>query len=353
MSQPSASRFSRRTRRCRPSRGRRSTPSPAERSIPGVCVDLSGEWDAISGWNAVDFERRAGGDSVQLAHADQFCNSGWISAGTGDTERESVRATSSISWWKWIARQRRNKPRTSGSPDQSRRHSCKSALVAPAVLRPVFLRASQSCKMTGTVTISLLVLILLGAMLFLLPYLHAAPFLLHDHRRCPDFQRAKPAAPYRAAYHVQIAGVLVVSLLAVFAFSGAAMVWAELLLALGGAAAFLYARSKVPRYSPEAVAKSSSLQVKNICRDGFLWALPPFLFLPAAAAWLRAHWSEIPVRFPYHWNAHGEPDSWTMQKRARRLWSAALLRRNHAVGADDERRRHSMARAARSSDWPR
>jgi uncharacterized membrane protein len=39
-------------------------------------------------------------------------------------------------------------------------------------------------------------------------------------------------------------------------------------------------------------------------------ALGPFLILAAAAAWLAAHWPQIPPRFPVHWNAAGEVNGW-------------------------------------------
>jgi len=42
-----------------------------------------------------------------------------------------------------------------------------------------------------------------------------------------------------------------------------------------------------------------------------LWAqLGPFAILAAAAVYLHAHWSQIPVRFPVHWTFDGRPDRW-------------------------------------------
>jgi len=97
------------------------------------------------------------------------------------------------------------------------------------------------------------------------------------------------------------------------AFPNAALVVAELLPALGGGAAFLYARSLVPRYSlmPEAVREAGFGTGEEHLPRWILLALPPFLFPLAVAAWLRAHWSELPARFPVHSNAHGEADAWT------------------------------------------
>lgn len=39
-------------------------------------------------------------------------------------------------------------------------------------------------------------------------------------------------------------------------------------------------------------------------------ALGPFLILAAAAAWLTAHWDQIPPRFPAHWSASGAANGW-------------------------------------------
>jgi uncharacterized membrane protein len=166
--------------------------------------------------------------------------------------------------------------------------------------------------MNGAMTISLLVLVLFGATMFLLPYFTLRRFFF-TITVAPGFPASKAGISILRGYHWRIAAIFAVSLLAVFAFPNAGLVLAELLPALGGGAAFLYARSKVPRYSvmPEAVREANLGAGEEHLPRWILSALPPFLFPLAAAAWLRAHWSEIPVRFPYHWNAHGEADAWT------------------------------------------
>jgi uncharacterized membrane protein len=42
-----------------------------------------------------------------------------------------------------------------------------------------------------------------------------------------------------------------------------------------------------------------------------LLALAPIAALGAVALWLRAHWAEIPERFPVHWGLNGQPDGWS------------------------------------------
>ena len=52
-------------------------------------------------------------------------------------------------------------------------------------------------------------------------------------------------------------------------------------------------------------------------------ALPPFAAPLAAAAWLRAHWDEIPQRFPVHFDFAGHPSRW-MEKSARGVYGPLL-----------------------------
>jgi uncharacterized membrane protein len=44
--------------------------------------------------------------------------------------------------------------------------------------------------------------------------------------------------------------------------------------------------------------------------EGPGWELPPFLIVGATAAYLVAHWSEIPARFPIHYDLAGNPNGW-------------------------------------------
>jgi uncharacterized membrane protein len=42
-----------------------------------------------------------------------------------------------------------------------------------------------------------------------------------------------------------------------------------------------------------------------------LWAIPSFLLPAAGAAYVRAHWNEIPARFASHYGFDGRPNGWT------------------------------------------
>ena len=42
-----------------------------------------------------------------------------------------------------------------------------------------------------------------------------------------------------------------------------------------------------------------------------LWlSVPPIAWLVGVAAYLQAHWSDVPERFPVHWGADGQPNGW-------------------------------------------
>jgi uncharacterized membrane protein len=49
-------------------------------------------------------------------------------------------------------------------------------------------------------------------------------------------------------------------------------------------------------------------------------ALPPFAIPLAVGLYLRAHWDEIPARYPDHFNLAGEPDHW-VEKSVRAVFS--------------------------------
>jgi len=179
--------------------------------------------------------------------------------------------------------------------------------------------------MNGIITVSLLLLALVGATLFLLPYFSSRRFYF-TITVAPGFPASEAGRSIMRGYHTQVAVILAASALVVAAIPYAALVASEVLLGLGGGAAFLYARSKVSRYSvaPETVREAGLSADEEHLPRWILWALPPFLFPAAAGLWLRAHWSEIPVRFPYHWNAHGEPNRWAIRSE-RAVYGPLLL----------------------------
>lgn len=60
-----------------------------------------------------------------------------------------------------------------------------------------------------------------------------------------------------------------------------------------------------------------------------LWLLlPPFLALVATALFLHAHWDQLPLQFPVHWGADGQPNRWANRDwlgvYGPLLWGAAM-----------------------------
>jgi len=80
---------------------------------------------------------------------------------------------------------------------------------------------------------------------------------------------------------------------------------------IAGMAAFLRERNMVRRLAPaESDVREADLSAGD---EQLPWwislALPPFAAVLAAGMYLRAHWAEIPQRFPVHYGVNG-PDRW-------------------------------------------
>lgn len=81
---------------------------------------------------------------------------------------------------------------------------------------------------------------------------------------------------------------------------------------IGAFLAFQLARRKV---MPRGVQPSTQREARLAPRargipGAALLHLGPFALLGAGALHLRAHWDEIPLRFPVHWGINGQPDGW-------------------------------------------
>lgn len=82
--------------------------------------------------------------------------------------------------------------------------------------------------------------------------------------------------------------------------------------AVGAAAVFAVVRRGVlPFAAPSSVVRSAPLEpTREGLPGGIVSILVPLGMLAATALYLRAGWSEIPARFPAHWNIDGTPDRW-------------------------------------------
>ena len=135
----------------------------------------------------------------------------------------------------------------------------------------------------------------------------------------PGFRTSEPGRAALRRYHWWVAGAIVISALAALSLAQDSGDQAVLLPAflplVTGLAAFLRERSHVRKHAaPSAGVREADLSGEHDHLPHWIvLALPPFAAPVAAAAYLRAHWSEIPARFPVHWNAHNQPNRWALK----------------------------------------
>ncbi len=86
------------------------------------------------------------------------------------------------------------------------------------------------------------------------------------------------------------------------------------LLVLNGACFGVYYRTRrlVLAYAvaPTSIREARIDAPARRIPGGWIGASGPFAVLAASAAYLGAHWQQIPARLPLHWNLNGQPDVW-------------------------------------------
>ena len=104
-----------------------------------------------------------------------------------------------------------------------------------------------------------------------------------------------------------------------------AMIAAMAIPSCAGFASFLRARDQVRCYSESRRTREADLSTASDHLPRWaLLALPPFAGPVIAAAWLRAHWDELPERFPVHWDLAGQPNRWA-EKTTRGVYGPLLF----------------------------
>lgn len=106
---------------------------------------------------------------------------------------------------------------------------------------------------------------------------------------------------------------------ALVATSPVPLVSGTMLLAQAGGAsvAFFNARRKVRPYAiAPTTVREAAIGPPPKLPGGFVAQIGPFLILFGAAVYVGLHWSDIPARFPTHWNLAGRPDDWTTKSAA-------------------------------------
>jgi uncharacterized membrane protein len=169
--------------------------------------------------------------------------------------------------------------------------------------------------MTSALWIGLPILIMSWTLMFLLPQF--APRRYFFAITVPaNFRASREAQAIERRYHRELGIALAcsVALLAALASKSPdiAIVLSFLLPVLSGFALFLIARNQVRPYAaPASSVREAELTDEADRLPGWiLWGLPPFGFLAGTALYLRAHWSQMPERFPVHWDLAGNINGW-------------------------------------------
>lgn len=133
----------------------------------------------------------------------------------------------------------------------------------------------------------------------------------------PGFRETEPGQKALRRFHWSVISATVAAV--VFTGMFAQPNWSTLLAVvpmlpvIGGAAAFLRERAFVRRNAgrPADVAPTvpAPLHAGHLPAWTILAAFP-FALPLATAVYLRAHWDEIPARFPVHWGLDGAPNGW-------------------------------------------
>jgi uncharacterized membrane protein len=169
--------------------------------------------------------------------------------------------------------------------------------------------------MNNDLPVSLLIAAFTGALMLLLPHISPRRYFfaitVPSSFRTSDAGRTSLRRYYAAVVCSLVIAVVVLVLLD--RWPGELLpVIAMLAPMVLGMLAFLWERRRVARLAPPAAAvREAELSSEGDHLPRWIaLALAPFVFPLAAAAWLRAHWDEIPARFPVHWNAHNVANRW-------------------------------------------
>ncbi len=168
--------------------------------------------------------------------------------------------------------------------------------------------------MNSEIFVFLMLVAFEGAVMLLLPHYSPRRFLFAVTVDA-DFRRSEPAREALRRYHWEVAGVLLLTALAVVVAQSRpnlALGIAGLTPWVAGMAVFLHQRNVVRRQAAPAhdVREADLAAEEDRLPWWFSFALPPFAAPAVAALYIRAHWDQIPARFPVHWGVNGSPDRW-------------------------------------------
>lgn len=150
-----------------------------------------------------------------------------------------------------------------------------------------------------------------------LPSLSPAPFLF-GVRVGAAFRKTQPGREALRTYYTSDLAALALAIGMAFAL-GLNHWWTWLLAALlpyaGAGTGFYRANRGLRQYAAPArapaVREAELSAIEDRLPRWMLWAVPPFFLPLIGAAYVYAHWSEIPARIAIHYGFNGQPDGWT------------------------------------------
>jgi uncharacterized membrane protein len=150
----------------------------------------------------------------------------------------------------------------------------------------------------------------LGAIMLLLPHISPRRYFF-GITLPPDFRHSEKARRSLGRYHATVIAATVMGGAAMVAPSGRGTAGFVFLMVplVGGFAAFLRERATLRSYAAPSGTSAEPVAGNHLPR-WVLLAVVPFAAPLAAAAYLRAHWEEIPARFPIHWDLNGHANGW-------------------------------------------
>lgn len=146
----------------------------------------------------------------------------------------------------------------------------------------------------------------------------------------PQFRATPEARSILRSYRIQVWLATLVSFALIFLGAELSRIYflfaGEILLIAGSFAAFLAARRRVlPHFAaPSSIRVASLAPRSSHLPGGWIGQAGPFAILFATALWLRAHWDQIPARFPIHWDLYGNPNGWSART-ARGVYGPLLI----------------------------
>jgi uncharacterized membrane protein len=183
--------------------------------------------------------------------------------------------------------------------------------------------------MNNDLPFSLLMTAFMGAVMLLVPHISPRRYFFAITVP-PGFRSSDAARASLRRYYAAVVCSVVIAVVAVRAMDRNTAELTPLVATLApfllGMLAFLWERSKVAKLVPPAAAvREADLTSEDDQLPRWIaLVLPPFAFPLAVAAYLRAHWDEIPARFPVHWDARNHANRFA-DKSAQAVYGPVLF----------------------------